>query len=62
MLEEFYYITTNEPTAHFRHGKVAEVLFCDTHVEAQPNAPGTLDTRLPGQRIGILPPDCFDTE
>jgi prepilin-type N-terminal cleavage/methylation domain-containing protein/prepilin-type processing-associated H-X9-DG protein len=62
MLEEFYYVTTNEPTTHFRHGKVAEVLFCDTHVEAQPNAPGSLDSRLPGQRIGILSQGCFDPQ
>lgn len=54
MLEEFYYISTNEPTTHFRHSRRAEVLFCDTHVEALPNAPETLDTRLPGQVIGAL--------
>jgi prepilin-type processing-associated H-X9-DG protein len=62
MLEEFYYVTTNEPTAHFRHGKRAEVLFCDTHVEGQGVAPDTLDPRLINQRVGILESRCFDLQ
>ena len=54
MLEEFYYLNTNEPTAHFRHAKTANAVFCDGHVESERHAPNSLDTRLPGQTIGRL--------
>jgi prepilin-type N-terminal cleavage/methylation domain-containing protein/prepilin-type processing-associated H-X9-DG protein len=59
MLEEFYYISPNEPTAHFRHGRRAGVLFCDTHVEPVAPSAGTIDPRLPSQQVGILPRGCF---
>lgn len=55
MLEEFYYVSTNEATSHFRHGGRAEVVFCDGHVEAAKMEPDTLDERLPAQRVGRLP-------
>jgi prepilin-type N-terminal cleavage/methylation domain-containing protein/prepilin-type processing-associated H-X9-DG protein len=59
MLEEFYYITTNEPTVHFRHLGKAIVAFGDSHVESVPPYPGSLDFRLPDQIIGALAPDKF---
>jgi len=57
MIEEWYYVTykTTEPAdVHFRHNGRANVLFCDGHVDSMPMAPGTLDTRLPQQKIGRL--------
>jgi len=54
MLEEFYYVSTNEPTAHFRHPKRADVLFCDGHVTAEKPVPGSIDQRLPNQIVGRL--------
>jgi prepilin-type N-terminal cleavage/methylation domain-containing protein/prepilin-type processing-associated H-X9-DG protein len=56
MLEEFYYFNSTEPTVHFRHSRLANAVFADTHVaQAQP-APGSLDPRLPGQTLGRLDP------
>lgn len=52
LLEEFYYINTNEPTVHFRHGKAANVLFCDSHVAGEKPAADSMDARLPAQWIG----------
>jgi prepilin-type processing-associated H-X9-DG protein/prepilin-type N-terminal cleavage/methylation domain-containing protein len=59
MLEEFYYISTNatEATAHFRHARKANVIFCDGHVAPERSAPGSLDQRLPDQFVGRLHPD-----
>jgi prepilin-type N-terminal cleavage/methylation domain-containing protein len=54
MLEEFYYISTNEPTTHFRHTGTAKVVFIDSHVEALRPKSGSLDARLPRETIGIL--------
>ena len=54
MLEEFYYISTNEPTAHFRHSGKANVAFVDSHVEAARPKEGTLDARLPREKVGRL--------
>jgi len=62
MLEEFYYISKLEPTAHFRHAARSGVLFADLHVAATPHAPGTEDLRLPGQLIARLPGACFELE
>jgi prepilin-type N-terminal cleavage/methylation domain-containing protein/prepilin-type processing-associated H-X9-DG protein len=56
LLEEFYYITTNEPTVHFRHGSRANLLFCDGHVNTAHLHPGSLDLRLPSQLVGRLDP------
>lgn len=55
MLEEFYYLSTNEATAHFRHSAKANALGGDGHVSRADPAPGTLDPRLPGQIVGRLP-------
>jgi prepilin-type N-terminal cleavage/methylation domain-containing protein/prepilin-type processing-associated H-X9-DG protein len=59
MLEEFYYVSPGEATAHFRHGGSAYVAFCDGHVSAQKPAPGTEDTRLPNANVAELPPDLL---
>ena len=55
MLEEFYYIDSTEPTAHFRHSNAALTSFCDGHVTTQKMEPGTLDDRLPNANVGRLP-------
>lgn len=55
MLEEFYYVSTNEPTVHFRHSGKANTAFCDGHVSAERPLAGSLDPRLAGQIIGRLP-------
>lgn len=55
MLEEFYYVSTNEPTAHFRHRKRAQVLHCDSHVGSAAPVANSLDARLPKELVGRLP-------
>ena len=60
MLEEFYYAhpyNNQIPTTHFRHNGRANVLFCDGHVDSMSMAPGTLDTRLPQEKIRRLNPN-----
>jgi prepilin-type processing-associated H-X9-DG protein len=59
MLEEFYYVNTIEPTAHFRHRARAMALFCDGHVSPEKAAENSLDARLPGQIIGRLRPEIL---
>ena len=54
MLEEFYYISTNEPTTHFRHSRRANVVFADSHVEAVTPKPGSIDLRLPKELAGKI--------
>ena len=54
MLEEFYYVSPDEATTHFRHNMKANAAFCDGHVEAEPAAPGSIDQRLPGEFVGRL--------
>jgi prepilin-type processing-associated H-X9-DG protein len=54
MLEEFYYVDTNEATAHFRHQVTANVLFCDSHVGRERPAAGSIDQRLPAANVGRL--------
>ena len=62
MLEEFYYVSTNptEATAHFRHEKRANVVFCDGHVARENPLPGSQDQRLPGQLLGRLRPEILN--
>jgi prepilin-type N-terminal cleavage/methylation domain-containing protein/prepilin-type processing-associated H-X9-DG protein len=55
MLEEFYYVSTNEPTAHFRHRGKAGAVFCDGHANPERNLPNSIDNRLPQARVGQLP-------
>jgi len=54
MLEEWYYLDPDWPTAHFRHRRTAEVVFVDHHVGPEQPAPETLDSRLPAQAVGCL--------
>jgi prepilin-type processing-associated H-X9-DG protein/prepilin-type N-terminal cleavage/methylation domain-containing protein len=62
MLEEFYYVSTNEATVHFRHRGKANAAFCDGHVSAEKPASGSLDTRLPGEVIGRLRSEILTLE
>ena len=54
MLEEFYYVTTKEPTAHFRHERTANVVFRDGHVGCEKPVPDSIDRRLPKELVGRL--------
>jgi prepilin-type processing-associated H-X9-DG protein len=54
MLEEFYYVSTNETTVHFRHRQRANAVFCDGHVAPENPLPGSLDRRLSNEVIGQL--------
>jgi len=54
MLEEFYYVTFDERTVHFRHWDSANVLFADGHAESMRAYPGSYDPRLPAARCGML--------
>jgi prepilin-type processing-associated H-X9-DG protein/prepilin-type N-terminal cleavage/methylation domain-containing protein len=56
MIEEFYYINTTEPTAHFRHALKANVVFSDGHVATGKPVPGSLDSRLLSAGLGRLSP------
>lgn len=62
MLEEFYYVNTTEPTAHFRHDGKANAAFCDGHVALERPFPGSLDARLPRHVIGRLKPEILNLE
>lgn len=55
MLEEFYYVTTNEATVHFRHQSRANVAFCDGRIAAADPMEEHLDRRMPRESIGWLP-------
>lgn len=55
MLEEFYYVNSSEPTAHFRHRSVAMVSFADGHSASLKIEAGSLDDRLPAANVGRLP-------
>ncbi len=57
MIEEFYYVNTNEATAHFRHDGRANVLAADGHATGARPVPGSLDPRLPPQLVGWLRPE-----
>ena len=59
LLEEFYYVNTNEPTAHFRHARQANVMFCDGHVGAERPVAGSIDQRLPRENVGRLRPEAL---
>jgi prepilin-type processing-associated H-X9-DG protein len=59
LFEEFYYLNTTEQTVHFRHGKVANAVFCDGHVATEKPEPFSLDRRVPGEIIGRLRPEIL---
>ncbi|MGZ8920333.1 MAG: type II secretion system protein [Limisphaerales bacterium] len=54
LLEEFYYVSTNEATTHFRHRARSDVVFADGHVEARRMKERSIDGRLPKERVGKL--------
>lgn len=57
LLEEFYYVHQDEPTVHFRHGGRAHGVFADGHAGSEKPVEGSIDARLPGARVGRLPPE-----
>jgi len=61
MLEEWYYVddSTNQPNGHFRHGRRANVVFCDGHAEPEKCVPGSIDSRMPSQFVGRLRPEIL---
>jgi prepilin-type processing-associated H-X9-DG protein/prepilin-type N-terminal cleavage/methylation domain-containing protein len=59
MLEEFYYVNENEATAHFRHQRMANAVFCDGHVAGEKPLPGSIDARLPAEFVGRLRPESL---
>jgi prepilin-type N-terminal cleavage/methylation domain-containing protein len=59
MLEEFFYVSPLEATAHFRHRHQAEALFCDDHVAAERPVAGSLDLRMPSEWLGKLRPEIL---
>lgn len=67
MFEEWYYLDlqtnyarfNNQPNGQFRHDQQANVTFADGHVDAVKPVPGSYDQRLPGERIGQLPPEIL---
>jgi prepilin-type N-terminal cleavage/methylation domain-containing protein/prepilin-type processing-associated H-X9-DG protein len=58
MFEEWYYINDDpsQPNGQFRHDQRANAVFCDGHTARENMVSGTLDQRLPSQRIGWLSP------
>ena len=54
MLEEFFYVNTTEPTAHFRHRQKAGVAFVDGHVAVERPVADSLDRRMPAVCVGRL--------
>lgn len=59
LLEEFYFVSTNEATAHFRHDKRLEAAFIDGHVDTErPHSRGA-DLRVPGQIVGRIRPELL---
>lgn len=54
MLEEFYYLSSGEATAHFRHSWRANVVFLDGHAGGENPQAGSLDARLASARVGRL--------
>ena len=61
MFEEWYYIDneTGQPNGQFRHQQRANTVFVDGHLGREQMVPGSLDQRLPAQRIGWLRPEIL---
>ncbi|MFM1943528.1 MAG: hypothetical protein RI897_2510 [Verrucomicrobiota bacterium] len=54
MLEEFYYLSRFESTAHFRHESRACVVFVDGHAGAETWETGSVDQRMPQHHVARL--------
>jgi prepilin-type N-terminal cleavage/methylation domain-containing protein/prepilin-type processing-associated H-X9-DG protein len=61
MFEEWYYIDNeaDQPNGQFRHQQRANAVFVDGHLGLEQMVPGSLDPRLPAQRIGWLRPEIL---
>jgi len=59
MLEEFYYVSATERTAHFRHNSRANIVFVDGHVGQSRPVPDSIDPAMPSARVGILPSELI---
>jgi len=59
LLEEFYYVNAMEATAHFRHHRSANAVFCDGHVDREIPKPNSIDQRLSAACVGRLQADCL---
>lgn len=67
MIEEWYYLDnpTNSaarnyyPHGHFRHAGRANAAFCDGHVGSETFVAGSLDPKLPSQRVGRFRPEIL---
>jgi prepilin-type N-terminal cleavage/methylation domain-containing protein/prepilin-type processing-associated H-X9-DG protein len=62
MLEEFFYVNSTEPTAHFRHRHKAGVAFVDGHVGGEQPVPDSLDRRMPEAWVGRLRREALTLE
>jgi prepilin-type N-terminal cleavage/methylation domain-containing protein/prepilin-type processing-associated H-X9-DG protein len=64
MLVEFYYVTNSpfERTAHFRHSKKANVVFCDGHVDLEKPLTNSIDPRMPNEFVGRLRAEILVTD
>jgi prepilin-type N-terminal cleavage/methylation domain-containing protein/prepilin-type processing-associated H-X9-DG protein len=60
MLEEWYYLDADWPTAHFRHRQKASVAFFDGHLSSEKPVPDSVDASLPGQVVGCLPREILE--
>jgi prepilin-type N-terminal cleavage/methylation domain-containing protein/prepilin-type processing-associated H-X9-DG protein len=60
-VEEWYYISSDagHPNGHFRHNKRANVVFCDSHVDAAKPVPESYDKNVPGENIALLPKEIL---
>lgn len=64
LLEEFYYVDAGDtswgyPNAHFRHRGRANVVFVDGHVAVEAPVRGSIDLRLPVEKVGRLRADIL---
>jgi len=54
MIEEWYYLDPEWPTAHFRHRRLAQAGFLDGHINTEKPAPNSVDPSLPNEMVGCL--------
>jgi prepilin-type N-terminal cleavage/methylation domain-containing protein/prepilin-type processing-associated H-X9-DG protein len=61
MLEEWYYVDTaaDYPNGHFRHNSQADAVFCDGHTGGEKFVPGSIDARIPAQKVARFRPEIL---
>jgi prepilin-type processing-associated H-X9-DG protein len=61
MLEEWYYVDTaaDYPNGHFRHNGQADAVFCDGHTGGEKFVPGSIDARIPAQKVARFRPEIL---